>query len=288
MAGILACGCGSSAGPYRMSGPPSAARGVSAASPVTITTEAESAAAGRATDTFRADIDGASADFVSDVDRLQVAVDHGAVPVAKADELAAQAEYDRFRQLESGNQTGAATLDELATDVGTGQSFGGLHAVERDLWSGGDAAADITGLVAQAPVAEYLLAKDVLAPEAIGTTGVDELGWVNDMAVPGLEEQYSHRDAVDIAASVGAAHDAFGSIEPLGQLVAPSFTHAVAQSFIPLLHTVTSLGDPTDLPDAAIPDAVRLALSQQIDATAARLAQLAAALAPFGTTGASS
>ena len=176
----------------------------------------------------------------------------GAVPEARTDELAAQADYDRFRQLEGDNQTTAATLDELATDVGADQSFGGLHAVERDLWSSGDAAADITGLVAQAPVAEYLLAKDVLAPEAIGTTGVDELSWVDDMAIPGREELYSRRDAVDIAATVGAADDAFVAIEPLGHLVAPSLTTSVDQQFTQLLGRSTSLGDPTQLPDQDI------------------------------------
>ena len=206
----------------------------------------------------------------------------------RTDELAAQADYDRFRLLEGDDQMTAATLDELDSEVGGHQSFGGLHAVERDLWTSGDAAEDITGLVAQAPVAQYLLDKEVLAPEAIGTTGVDELGWVDDMAVPGREELYSRRDAVDIAATVGAAHEAFVSIEPLGQLVDPSLTTSVDQQFDRLLDTVGSLGDPAHLRDQDIPAASRLALSQQVDATAAPLSQLAAALAPFGTTGPSS
>ena len=100
-------------------------------------------------------------------------------------------------------------------------------------------------------MAQYLLAKDVLAPEAIGTTGVDELGWVDDMAVPGREELYSQRDAVDIAATVGAAHQAFVSIEPLGHLAAPSLTTSVDSIFARLLGTVSSLGDPDQLADQA-------------------------------------
>ena len=166
-------------------------------------------------------------------------------PEARTDELAAQADYDRFRALEIDDQVTAATLDELAGDVGVHQSFGGLHAVERDLWTSGDAAEDISGLVAQAPVAQYLLSKEVLAPEAIASTGVDELSWVDDTAVPGREELYSRHDAVDIAATVGAAHEAFVSVEALGHLVAPSLTASVGQLFARLLGTVRSLGNPT-------------------------------------------
>ncbi len=287
LAGALASGCGQSAaadghtgGPFR----PRATTTTGAATP----SRAEAMAAQRAVVSFQADIDGAAAAFVSDVARLRSAVDRGAGPEARTDELAAQADYDRFRLLESDDQVTAATLDELADDVGSHQSFGGLHAVERDLWTSGDAAGDITGLVAQAPVAQYLLAKEVLAPEAIATTGVDELGWVNDMAIPGREELYSRHDAVDIVATIGAAHEAFVSIETLGHLVAPGLTTSVDRLFARLLETVNSLGNPVSVPDQDISAATRLTLSQQVDATAAPLSQLAAALVVFGTTGPSS
>ena len=285
--GVMACGCGQSAGAEGHAG--GAGRPHSApAAGTSAPTEEESAAAEAATAIFRTDIDDATAAFVTGVDRLQAAVDTGARPEAQADELAAQADYDRFRLLEGGDQTTAATLDELDSEVGGHQSFGGLHAVERDLWTSGDAADDITGLVAQAPVAQYLLDKEVLAPEAIGTTAVDELGWVDDMAVPGREELYSRRDAVDITATVSAAHDAFVALRPLGQLVDPSVTASADRQFTGLLALVGSLGDPAHLRDQDISGASRLALSQHVDATAAELSQLAAALAPFGTTGPSS
>jgi iron uptake system component EfeO len=234
---------------------------------------------------YRRDINAAATAFVSDVGALEVAVDRGDVPHARTNELAAQGEYDQFRMLESGNGPAASTLDGLATEVGPGQTLGGLHAVERDLWSSGDAARDITGLVAQAPVAQYLLARESLDPEAIGTTGVDELGWVNDTAVPGDEEQFSHLDAVDIAATVGGARDAFVSIEPLGHLVAPSLTTSLGAQFNRLLGAVRSLGPPASTPDQAISTAARRALAQQVDATAAGLARLSATLVPFGTAG---
>ncbi|MGD0394206.1 MAG: hypothetical protein ABSC41_16375 [Acidimicrobiales bacterium] len=288
LAGALACGCGQSAAEGHTDG--SSRSAPTAAGPTSPPpSRAESLAAQDAVDAFRVDIDQAGAAFVADVDRLQSAVDRRAVPAARTDELAAQADDDRFRALESDDdQVTAATLDELAGDVGTHQSFGGLHAVERDLWTSGDAAQDITGLVAQAPVAQYLLAKEVLAPEAIASTGVDELSWVDDTAVPGREELYSRRDAVDIVATVGAAHEAFACVEALGHLVDPSLTTSVDQLFDRLLDTVGSLGDPDLIQDRDISAPVRLSLSQQVDATAALLSQLAAALVPFGTTGPSS
>jgi iron uptake system EfeUOB component EfeO/EfeM len=252
-------------------------------------TPAENTAASAATVTFQGDLDRDASAFVTEVDLLQSAVDSGSLAQARSYELAGQADYDQFRALESGNGTTAATLDELATDVGADQSFGGLHAVERDLWSPGgntvEATSDISGLVAQAPVAEYLLAKDVLSPEAIGTTGVDELGWVVDMSIPGREELYSHLDDVDTTATVAAADQAFAAIEPLGHLVDPAVTAGVEASFARLLTAVHRIGPPDQVVDSDVSAATRVGLSQQADATAAGLAQLAALLTPFGTSG---
>jgi len=213
--GILACGCASTAGAEGHRGGPGSGRTVPGGSPATPdATPSEAVAAAAAIAGFRTEVDAAAAGFVGDVDRLQSAVDRGSLLAARSDQLAAQADFDRFRLLQTGDATTASTLDELATDVGAGQTFGGLHAVERDLWTPGltpaaataDAATDLSGLVAQAPVAEYLLAREVLDPEAIGTTAVSELGWVDGTAIPGREEQYSHLDGVDIAATVSAAH----------------------------------------------------------------------------------
>jgi len=289
--GILACGCASTAGAEGHRGGSGSGRTVAGEPPDATPSEAVAAAAAIAG--FRTEVDAAAAGFVGDVDRLQSAVDRGSLLAARSDQLAAQADFDRFRLLQTGDATTASTLDELATDVGAGQTFGGLHAVERDLWTPGltpaaataDAATDLSGLVAQAPVAEYLLAREVLDPEAIGTTAVSELGWVDGTAIPGREEQYSHLDGVDIAATVSAAHDAFGDIEPLGHQVAPTLTASVASSFDRLEAEVARLGPPATVVDGDISPATRLGLSQQVDATAAVLARLAALLVPFGTAG---
>jgi iron uptake system EfeUOB component EfeO/EfeM len=239
----------------------------------------------------------ASSSLVADVGRLQADLETGDTASARQDELAAQGHYDRIRLLVAGNAVNASALDQRVVDVPDGQTPGGLHAVERDLWTAdgatsqtrshplAQALADVSGLAAQAPVAQFLLSRDSLDPQAIGTVGVDELGWVNDMALPDREELYSHLDAVDVVATVDAAREAFASIQPLGALVNPSLTDLVAERFATLATEVSALGPPEQLPDAAISSATRLTLSRQVDATAAGLSWLAAALVPFGTSG---
>ncbi len=253
------------------------------------------AVAHAATSAYRSDIGNDATAFVSDVGRLQSDLASGATGAARADELAAQADYDGFRMLESGNTVIASTLDERLTDVAPGQTFTGLHAVEQYLWPGtaappplAEAQSAVGGLVAQAPVAEYLLSRDALGPEAIGTTAVDELGWVNDTAVPGHEEQFSHLDAVDLAATVSAARTAFTAIQPLARQVAPGLAAGVATRFASLVTQVGTLGPPGLRPDDTLPQATLRSLAQQVDATGALLAHLSARLAPYGTAGTTS
>ncbi len=249
------------------------------------------AAALKATATYRTVIGNNAAGFVAAVGRLDADLVAGDLTAAQVDELAAQSAYDGFRMLESGNSVIASTLDERATDLVPGQTFAGLHAIERVLWSGGssaDALATVGGLVAQAPVAQYLLSRDSLAPEAIGTTAVDELSWVNDVAVPGKEEVYSHLDAVDIAATVAAAHAAFTAIEPLARTVSPTLTATAASHFTGLEAQVAGLGPPGLRADATFPPAALRTLAQQVDGTAALVARLSSLLASYGSGGASS
>jgi iron uptake system EfeUOB component EfeO/EfeM len=253
-------------------------------------TPAESAAAAGAVSAFRAGQRTASSTFVADVSRLQTDLQAGDATAARNDELAAQAQFDQFRQLAESDPINASTLDELASDVAPRQSFGGLHAVERDLWapSGGDvvqALDDASGLVAQAPVAEYLLSKESLAPEAIGVTGVDDLEWVTGTAIPEREELYSHRDAVDVAAGITAAESAFSAITPLATLVAHNLTDSVQKGLATLADEVAALGPPAEEPDSVLSPTALLALAQRADATAALMAELSARLAPFGTGG---
>jgi len=238
-----------------------------------------------ATHAFAATVDQSTASFVAAVTQLQADVTAGDTTGARADELAAQGDYDAFRELETGNTINAESLDELASDVGPDQSFGGLHAVERDLWSVGPLASDVSGLAGQAPVAQYVLSRERLGPEAIGSVAVDELSWVVDVALPDSQEQYSHRGLVDVAATEQAAASLFAILLPLGRLVDPALTGTVQQQFATLAFEVAALGPPGSTPDTSVPAGVRLSLSEQLDATASTLARLVATFTPYGTAG---
>jgi iron uptake system EfeUOB component EfeO/EfeM len=285
---LAVCACGTAASPPGHGDTRTVSRVGSATHDPT--TPAERAAAVTARSTFRDDIGNASSAFVADVAHLQGDLQAGDVAAARSDELAAQVQFDQFRQLAGGDPINASTVDELATQVGPGQSFGGLHAVERDLWSvpGGDVGAalsDASGLEAQAPVAEFLLSKDAPAPEAIGVLGVDDLNWLVDQAVTEDQERYSHLDAVDIAATADAADTAVSAIAPLDHLVDPTLAAEVAERCTALLADVAALGPPTQVTDGQLGAPQLLALSRQADAAAADLARLSADLVPFGTGG---
>jgi iron uptake system EfeUOB component EfeO/EfeM len=253
---------------------------------------ADRQAARRATATFRVETDSATASFLADVERLRTDLDTGSVAEAETDDLAAQAEFDRFRQLEEGSTDSvvAASIDGTTGTSGPGQSLGGLRSIERDLWTpvGSpdqaviEATAVAPSVVAQASVARYLLARTSLPPEAIGTTGVDDLDWVLRVALPGQAEPFSHRDAVDIVATVDAADQAFGAIEPVAHRLDPHATAVTAARFTALVATLGPLETPGALPEADLPTATQRLLSARINGTASALAGLASELAPFG------
>ena len=138
----LAASCGSSATTQ-----PGRDRTASTSVPVMVdrgTTRPGLALARTASTAYRALIDTDSAAFAAAVGRLQADLAGADVSAARSDELAAQSAFDGFRQLGAGNTVIASALDEQASDVGPGETFAGLHAVERDLWSTvpGDPVAD--------------------------------------------------------------------------------------------------------------------------------------------------
>ncbi len=249
---------------------------------------ARTLAARAATTAFALDVDHDTASFVDAVGALQSATATGDTPGAKVDELSAQADYDSFRALETGNPVNASTLDELSSDVMPDESFSGLHAVERDLWASGPLVEDVSSLAGQAPVARYLLARERLSPEAIGVVAVDQLDWIVDTALPQDQEQFSGLGLVDVDATEQAAERSFSTIEPVARAVDPALTATVAGQFAGLDAEVAALGPPTSSPDSDIAGPSRLALSQELDATATTLSRLAATLTPSTPPGASS
>lgn len=231
---------------------------------------------------FRSTVGAAATAFAGDVASLQQAVAAGDVTAARADELAAQAQYDAIRYLTGSGPATSSPLDETAADVPSGGRLAGLHLVERDLWDGGNAAAAVAPLVSAAPMVEVGLSRIQLAPRQIDLVAMGELGWVTSVAVPGLEELYSHLDTVDVAATVGAASAAFEAVAPVGRLVTPGRTATAAERFAALGLAVRALGTPGTVPDSAIPEARWRSVAEDADAAAAVLGALAPPLAGYG------
>lgn len=297
VAGLSAAGCAhtaSSSGPSTTVPAPATAKGSSAYGGPTTPGGENQQLATEATVTYRDQLAATTTAFTAATADLQSAAARGDVPAGRTAELDAQADYDAFRVLEVGASSDVPRIDQLQSDVDPGATFDGLHAIERDLWTSGPLEADIDALVGQTPLQRLLMARPLLvtrqqlSPEAIGTTAVDELSWVVDSALPHEQEQYSHLGLVDIDATTGAAAQAFGDLEPLGRRVAPGLTADVAARFTALDAAEHALGDPTTVSDASITAPARLALAEQLDATASTLARLAALLTPYGTRGGTS
>jgi iron uptake system component EfeO len=268
--------------------PAPAARVASGAVPLSTAgapSKADRVAAITATASFRSAVAGDAAQLADNVSRVVTAVAGGDLVDARAAELAAQSDFDEVRFVDAASPQNAASLDALAGQVPPGASFGGLHALERDLWVEGSPATDLSSLMAQAAVARELVAKQSLAPATIVATGVAQLDWVIDAAIAGREELYSHHDAVDIAGGVAGAEQAFAAVEPLACSVEVAGCRTVASDLTALAASVAALGPAADVPDAAVSVLVQRALSVEADRTADALAALEVPLLPFGTAG---
>lgn len=235
-----------------------------------------------ATLAFNQTVGAAVLGFASDLQDLSGALAAGDLPEAKADELAAQGRYDVFRLLSGSSPTAASAIDGLAADVPEGQQFAGLHLVEEDLWDGGNATSAVSALLAEAPLVEESFLRLRESPETIVTIAARELGWVNEVAIPGKEEVYSRLDSVDVAATVDGAHAAYMDVLPLARLVEPGRAETVAHRFSALLDAVQALGAPGTVTDGTIPPAEWEAVAQDDDAAAAALAALEPALVGYG------
>jgi iron uptake system component EfeO len=245
----------------------------------------ERAAAATVTAVYRSAATSDAAGLVTDVSRLALAVHNGDVSAAQSAELAAQGEFDEIRFVDAASPQNVASVDALAGAVPPGATFGGLHALERDLWSAGDAAADLPSLQAQTAVARDLVARQALSPATVMSVAVSELSWVVDIAVPEQEELYSHDDDVDIAAGLNGANQAFAAAQPLACTVEAVQCRTVAADLASLTSAVAALGPPADVPDSALTASVQRNLSEQADRAADALAALEVPLLPWGTAG---
>lgn len=235
-----------------------------------------------ATIAFSSTIGTAALGYGADLRSLQSAVASGNVAGAKTDELAAQGRYDALRFLAGNGPSAGWEVDGLASDVPAGHQFTGLHLVEEDLWEGGDATSAVAALVTSAPLVEAAFSRLQASPQDIAQVAVDELGWVNEAAVPGQAEPYSHLDTVDVVATVDAAHDAWDDVAPLVKLVEPRRGAAVTRRFGALLKAVAALGPPGSVADSGVPASASEQVAQDDDAVAAGLSALEPTLAGYG------
>ncbi|MGO9455825.1 MAG: hypothetical protein ACLP62_02085 [Acidimicrobiales bacterium] len=235
-----------------------------------------------ATLAFGSTVGTAALGYGADLRDLAWSVASGDLAAARADELAAQGRYDALRFLAGTAPSAGWEVDGLAGDAPSGRRLTGLHLVEEDLWDGGDAAAAVSQLVATAPLVEAAYSRLQASPEEIESVAVDELGWVNEVAVPGRAEPYSHLDTVDIAATVGAARAAYEDLGPLVQLLDSAQGAVVTRRFDALAGAVGALGAPGSVADTAIPAARLEQVAQDDDAAAAALSALGPTLAGYG------
>ncbi len=130
------------------------------------------------------------------------------------------------------------------------QTFGGLHAVERDLWAGGPAATDVAALAAQAPVAQFLLSRDPPRSRGhrLGGRRPAQTGWSTPPS-PSSQEHASHLGPGRRGRHRGAAAGQSVDIEPLARLVDPG-TDRHGQPGVRRASTaeVAALGPPTHDP----------------------------------------
>ena len=251
-------------------------------------TAAERSAAAASTNAYRTALAGAADQLEADVLAIGAALGRSDLAAARSSELAAQSAFDRLRAADAASPENATAVDALSGQVLSGGDFGGLHAVERDLWtdgSAGDASRFLPSLESQVAVTKELMARQSLSPVVITTVAVSELNWVVDVPLAGREEQYSHLDAVDVAGGVAGARDAFAAVAPLACAVERTACETAANRLDALTVTVTSLGSPAALPDALLGADLQRSLSQQADGAADALGALEAPLIRFGVAG---
>ena len=202
---------------------------------------------------------------------------HGELAASRDAELAAQVDYDALRADIAPDSATSIQLDGEPWSLG-GAPFGGLHLIERELWSSApDLARAGRVAAALAPTAvqiAYVLSRAVMTPAQMLAEAQAQLEWAVDVPLEGREETYSHHDLADVAASVHAARTAFDLTVALGHLVDPATEAACAARFAVLASVLRSLGDPEVRPDASIRVGDWQRLAAAIDAVDAPLGSM--------------
>ncbi len=239
--------------------------------------DAEQAATLAATVGYRHFLLAHSERLTLELSALAIAAAAGQLDAARSDELVAQGDFDALRGDLASYSATAVELDGERWSEGAAR-FGGLHAVERDLWGRHDElrAASLTahGLVLTSLDTTYLFLRADLSPAQILGEAEGQLQWATAVPVAGREEEFSHRDLLDVDAAYGAAHTAVELTDRLSLLVAPSTEARASAALGSLGRTLAKLGDPASVVDASVPLATWQTIATELEAAAAPLGEL--------------
>ncbi len=250
---------------------------------VPVPTAQEQAATLAATKAFRREIDTASLQFSHDCTDMVGAIEAGNVAAAKADELAAQGQFDVFRPVLEGGSVGSAAIDGLPGSFAPGSTPSGLHVVEADLWGGRVAAAAVAAraLEQAGPFVAFSLYRSIFTPAQIAGDEVDALGWMVDDVVDTTQEPASHADLVDVDAVLGALASATSGLAPLARIVNPRALANLETSLAALRQSVAGL--PAATPDGAVAPGRWRSIAQDADVAEGAMADLEGSFWGFGT-----
>ena len=198
------------------------------------------------------------ADMVTAVEGLQKAVESGDVAAAKKQYALARPFYEKVESDVEGfvlpgtdPTDNAGNLDYLidmrASNLDPAVGWSGFHAVERDLWQGGEitsstkrtASALTTNVRRLVELAKTLTYK----PEDLANGAAGLLEEVQSGKIKGEEELYSHLDLVDFAANVEGAQQAFANLEPGLEKIDPALTKQVSDRFSAVREALTKYDD---------------------------------------------
>ena len=195
-------------------------------------TQAQQAATLVATQAYRRDVVVSTQAFATATGNLVLGIQRGDVPAAKKAEQAAQAAYDVFRVDGASSVSSMAPLDTLVANQNPALPTTGLHAVERDLWTGhiSSALTAATNLANVSSQLQFGLLRTIITPSQVCARLDEQVGWTVENVIDASQERYSHDDMLDVHAVINNLDVTLPSVEKLGRLVNQEATLRVERS----------------------------------------------------------
>lgn len=174
-------------------------------------------------------VQGRLSDLLDGSKKLQASIDAGNLEQAKKDYADTRQFYEKIESdVDSFVKPGAKAtdnsgnldylIDMRASNIDDAVGWHGFHAIERDLWQGGQITDDTKKLAAE--LTENVqslkdLSKDIeYKPEDLANGAAGLLEEVQSNKISGEEEAYSHIDLTDLASNVEGARQAFAYLKP--------------------------------------------------------------------------